>query len=193
MMASLGVNEVSSVDHIEQILPSVAQIDFLDEDLRSRYGDISSEVILEEKLIGPGYSIECVTFEGQTQVLGYNRKITDRFYDLGNILNPSDLSESFRAMIDQKMDQVHRALKVQFGITHVELRMVNNVPKILEVNFRLGGDYIPRMLHQPKILHLGELIANTYTGNRQPQLKRQLRTRKALYFCHKNSCRVLDE
>lgn len=193
MMASLGVHQVNSIQDIEALWPSIARIDFADEDLRSEYGDISSEVILEEKLEGPGYSIECLTFDGETRVLGYNRKITDLFFDLGNTLNPSDLTDDFKEQIDEKMVKIHKALKIQYGITHIELRMVNGEPKILEMNFRLGGDYIPPMLHQGKRLHLGEVIANTYTGYKASFIQKPLLPRKALYLAEQGSCRVLED
>jgi hypothetical protein len=190
MMASLGAKLIHSFEELKEKLPGVLKIDFLEEDLRDLYGDIASEAILEEFLKGPGYSIESIVQDGETQIIGIHAKFTETMFDTGNILSP-ELEQDVRARIDKLARDCHKALRIKNSITHIEIRVVNGIPKVIEINNRLGGDYIPFMIHNNKGRDIGKILLAAATGERKISVKNEPASRFASYYTTNQPGRIL--
>jgi biotin carboxylase len=102
------------------------------------------QVLVEELVAGPEYSVE--TF-GQT-VVGVTAKhlgAPPYFVEVGHD-HPAVLSDAASAAIGRAVVRALRALDLGWGPAHAELRLTDRGPAIIEVNPRLGGDYIPELV-----------------------------------------------
>jgi S-sulfo-L-cysteine synthase (3-phospho-L-serine-dependent) len=105
-----------------------------------------SAVMVEEYLDGCEYSVETLG----TQVIGITRKHLGPapfFVETGHDF-PAPLAAADQAAIGTTAIGALRALGLGWGAAHVELRHTAAGPRIVEVNPRLAGGMIPRMVEE---------------------------------------------
>lgn len=106
---------------------------------------IPQQVLVEELLQGPEFSVE--TFG--TKIIGITRKhLGDppNFIETGHDFPAVMLSSSEKQAITETVRASLRALSLEWGPSHVELRLTSEGPKIIEVNPRLAGGLIPELV-----------------------------------------------
>ncbi len=103
-------------------------------------------LLVEEYLAGPEISVDCAVLGGEIEVATVARKrlgFAPFFEEVGHVVtSPADSSlplDRIRAVVTA----AHRALGIDRGVTHTELRLTPAGPRVIEVNARLGGDLIP--------------------------------------------------
>lgn len=105
-------------------------------------------VLVEELMTGPEVSVEAMTIEGETQIITITDKITTDlpyFVELGHT-EPSRLSPSVQAQICALTLQAVKAIRLQNGPSHTEIKITGDGPKVVELAARLGGDFITSRL-----------------------------------------------
>lgn len=110
----------------------------------SREESHSGQVILEEYMNGPEVSVEVLTYEGVPHVLQITDKITTgipHFVEVGHN-QPSQLSTEIKKQIEEVACAAVKALGIEIGPAHVEIKATETGPKIIELGARLGGDCI---------------------------------------------------
>lgn len=108
----------------------------------------NGDIIIEEFLDGKEYSIEAITYQGKTSIVQYTEKIITSYphtVEIGHI-QPADLTRSQRDEITEIVVNSIKALGINNSASHVELKITNDGPKIIEVGARLGGDFIASYL-----------------------------------------------
>jgi len=103
-------------------------------------------VMVEEYLDGAEYSVETI----DDQVIGVTRKHLGPepyFVEIGHDF-PAAQPGADRAAMGAAAVAALRALGLGWGAAHVELRLTAAGPRIVEVNPRLAGGMIPRMVHE---------------------------------------------
>lgn len=103
-------------------------------------------VLVEEYLDGPEYSVEVLG----TRVVGITRKHLGPepyFVETGHDF-PAPLAEPERAALAEAALAALRALGLGHGPAHVELRLTAHGPRVVEVNPRLAGGMIPRLVQE---------------------------------------------
>ncbi|MFC8708902.1 MULTISPECIES: ATP-grasp domain-containing protein [unclassified Streptomyces] len=126
-------------------------------------------VLVEEYLDGPEISVECATRAGETTVLAVTRKELDfapYFEETGHTVTADD---PLLPMVAPLARQALHALGVTDGVQHVEMRLTPAGPRIIEVNARIGGDFIGRLVHLATGLDL-PAIAAAIAADRAPDL-----------------------
>ncbi|MFE3323277.1 ATP-grasp domain-containing protein [Streptomyces sp. NPDC059176] len=101
--------------------------------------------IVEEYLHGPEISVDCAVSGGEIRVLNVAHKrlgFAPYFEEIGHLVKPWD-DEPWADGVRAVVAAAHEALGIRTGITHTELRLTGAGPRIVEVNGRLGGDFIP--------------------------------------------------
>ncbi len=101
-------------------------------------------ILVEALADGPEYSVE--TFG--SAVVGITRKHLGPlpfFVEVGHDF-PAALSDAARARIEQEVRRALEALALGWGPAHFELRLTAEGPRIIEVNPRLAGGYIPELV-----------------------------------------------
>ncbi|MGW2835318.1 ATP-grasp domain-containing protein [Streptomyces sp. NPDC001286] len=101
--------------------------------------------IVEEYLTGPEISVDCAVDGGRVHLVNVARKrlgFTPHFEEVGHLVAPWR-DEPWAYEVEFVVTAAHAALGLRTGITHSELRLTPSGPRVVEVNGRLGGDFIP--------------------------------------------------
>ncbi|MCY8234412.1 ATP-grasp domain-containing protein [Priestia endophytica] len=109
---------------------------------------IDSEVLIEEFLEGPEFSVESVTVHGRTTIIGITRKVVTPYplsIEVGHDF-PAQLSPHQEKDIEKLVIESLKVIGVDFCVTHTEVKLTEKGPKIVEINARPGGDEIPELV-----------------------------------------------
>lgn len=105
-------------------------------------------VMAEEFMSGPEVSVEAVTIDGETTIIAITDKyITEPpyFVEIAHS-EPSRLSAGIQEQIREVTLQAVRAVRLQNGPSHTEIKITEEGPKVVETAARLGGDFITSRL-----------------------------------------------
>ncbi|WP_327417576.1 ATP-grasp domain-containing protein [Streptomyces sp. NBC_01233] len=128
------------------------------------HGGDSNDVLVEEYLDGPEISVECITHRGQTTAVAVTRKelgFEPYFEEIGHSV---DAADPLLAETGPIATAAVAALGVTTGISHVELRLTATGPRIIEVNQRIGGDLIGRLVQLATGIDLPRAAADLALG-----------------------------
>lgn len=108
--------------------------------------DISTRWIMEEEIIGQEYSVESVTCDGETHILGITQKhINQHAVETGH-LYPAFVNDNESQCIKDTVCKALSLIGVRWGATHTEVISGGNGIYIIETHLRPGGDEIPELL-----------------------------------------------
>ena len=100
--------------------------------------------LVEEFAAGAEYSVESITQGGQTKVVAMTEKLTSgppHFVELGHN-QPAELSEQARDELSRTAVAAIEALGIDESASHVEIRLTDGGPSVIEAAARLGGGFI---------------------------------------------------
>ncbi|MEU7719153.1 ATP-grasp domain-containing protein [Streptomyces tibetensis] len=126
-------------------------------------------VLVEEYLDGPEFSVECVTHRGATTAVAVTRKHlgpAPYFDEAGHTV---DAADPLLAQVAPAAAAAVKALGITDGVQHVELRLVDGRPRLIEVNARIGGDMIGHLVRLATGIDLPRAAADLACG-RAPDL-----------------------
>ncbi|MDP5276632.1 ATP-grasp domain-containing protein [Chengkuizengella axinellae] len=106
------------------------------------------EILVEEFIDGPEYSVESYTLNGITKVIGITQKEVTPFplaIEIGHNF-PAKLSREVEEEIVKLVIKSLEAIGVDNAVTHAEVKYTKNGPRLIEVNARPGGDQIPELV-----------------------------------------------
>lgn len=131
-----------------------------------------SRWLLEEFMHGEEVSVEAVTFAGQTTVLGITDKsLTGEPYFIENgHMFPARIDDALRTRIDALVRCALAAVDHDHGISHTEVKLTADGPRIVEINPRPGGNYIAELVEQVTGIDLLRVQIELALGQR-PQLQ----------------------
>lgn len=104
----------------------------------------SGEIIVEEYMEGPEVSVETIALEGQIHIIQITDKLTTGapyFVEMGHS-QPSLLGEETKRKIVEIAIAANKAIGIENGPAHTEIKVTQNGPRIVELGARLGGDCI---------------------------------------------------
>ncbi|MGW5049561.1 ATP-grasp domain-containing protein [Actinokineospora sp. NPDC004072] len=162
MGASIGVvcaADESELDAAFGVAMGAATVD------QSRY---RAEAIVEGYAEGPEISVDGAVHDGEYLPMFVARKQTGEppyFEEVGHVVAADDPLLRDPVLLDV-LTRAHRALGVENGITHTEVRLTARGPLIIEVNGRLGGDLIPFLGRTATGIDPGEVLFDVTTGRR---------------------------
>ncbi|MEU6231285.1 ATP-grasp domain-containing protein [Streptomyces sp. NPDC047042] len=103
-------------------------------------------VLVEEYLDGPEVSVESVTYRGQTTIVALTRKtVSDPPY-FEELAHSLDANDPLLGVVAPAARAAIRALGITDGVSHVEMRLVDGRPRLIEVNARIAGDMIGHLV-----------------------------------------------
>lgn len=106
----------------------------------SRNGDL----VVEEYMEGPEVSVETLSINGVCNVIQITDKLTTGapyFVEMGHS-QPSQIEQNIQEKIKQVAIDANRAIGIENGPSHTEIKITKDGPKIVELGARLGGDNI---------------------------------------------------
>lgn len=106
--------------------------------------------IAEPYIVGPEYSVETVSSQGEHSIIGVTEKSTTgkpNFIEMGHFV-PAIINRDLYEKITLATKEVLTLIGVQYGPGHIEFKLDNKNNKIviIEMHTRPGGDNIP-LLH----------------------------------------------
>jgi biotin carboxylase len=128
-------------------------------------------VLIELLAEGPEYSVEtcCQRVIGITQkYLGSHPYFVEMGHDY-----PAEIPASDRESLLRLVRRALIALRLGWWPAHTELRLTKDGPRIIEVNARLAGGYIPELIRLASGIDLIKETIRLVTG-RQPELEPSL-------------------
>jgi biotin carboxylase len=159
--ASMGVIRVDTADALPAAYAVAAKT--------SGHGVESTQVLVEEYLDGPELSVECVTYQGQTTAVAVTRKTVGCAPYFEELAHAVDADDPLRTTVAPAAVAALDALGVTDGISHVERRVVDGRPRLIEVNARIAGDMISHLVHLATGVDLARAAADIACG-RTPDL-----------------------
>jgi biotin carboxylase len=108
------------------------------------YSRTGQGVMVERCVAGPEFSIELICHRGQAHVLAVTDKLTTgapHFVEVGH-QQPSRLAPPERTAVEAAARDAVRALGIDEAAAHVELRLADEGPVIMEAAARAGGGCI---------------------------------------------------
>ena len=100
----------------------------------SRFADLPTGhgVLVEEYLDGPEISVDSVVFQGQVDCVHVARKrlgFEPYFEEVGHLVTEWS-HEPWAQPVRELVAQAHRALSVTHGVTHAEIRLTREGPRL---------------------------------------------------------------
>jgi biotin carboxylase len=124
-------------------------------------------LVLEEFLDGPEISVDSVVRGDEVQSVNVARKrlgFDPFFEEVGHLVSPWR-HEPWTDDLTDLMVKAHQALGIQTGVTHAEVRLTPAGPRLVELNGRLGGDFIPYLGHLATGIDLTAAAMDLALGN----------------------------
>lgn len=142
-------------------------------------------VLVEEYLDGPEISIDCAVAGGEPRIMAVARKHTGLepyFEETGHTVDSADplLHDT---VLQEMLRRIHQALSFTCGITHSEFRLTAAGPRLVEVNARLGGDFIPYLCRLATGIDQARAAADLAAG-REPDLAPASRRAAGIRFLY---------
>ena len=111
----------------------------------------SGMYLLEEYISGKEFSAEMIWDNTVSEWinLGFTKKIVGHkpnFVELGHIF-PHSFGEEEDATITNIIKRWLTVVGLDYGVAHVEFRVHYDIPVLMEINPRLGGDMIPELIY----------------------------------------------
>ncbi|MFJ1753294.1 ATP-grasp domain-containing protein [Kitasatospora sp. NPDC088134] len=128
-------------------------------------------VLLEELLTGPEVSVETVTHDGGTHVVGVTGKTiggTPAFVETGHLF-PADLGPALAEAAAATAVAAVRALGLDQVVAHTELKLTPDGPRVVEVNPRPAGNRITELVRRVTGVDLAAACVDVALG-RRPEL-----------------------
>jgi biotin carboxylase len=138
LQSSVGVVRADDAGQLAAAFPDVTAATF------GGIGSTRPGVVVEEYLDGPEFSVDCVTWRGETRPLVLAEKrlgFAPYFEEVGHVVpaRPQPgLAEALALVV-----RAHRAVGLDRLVTHSEFKLTSKGPRLIEINTRLGGDLIP--------------------------------------------------
>jgi biotin carboxylase len=127
----------------------------------------SEQILLEEYLKGPQYLIEVLVHNGKVHIVAIiEQQITffQRFIVTGYCLLP-DINQRFYNSILETVSSILKAFQMKNGACHLEMRLVNGVWKLIEINPRISGGAMNRIIEVGFGINLVEETIQLMLGN----------------------------
>ena len=114
----------------------------------SKSNSRNGTVLVEEYMQGPEVSVEAIVVNGEPHILSITDKYitpSPYFVELAHC-EPSQLDGETQEQIRRVAEQAIKAIGIENAPSHVEIKVTEEGPKVVELAARLGGDFITSKL-----------------------------------------------
>lgn len=132
--------------------------------LLSKYPD--APVLVEEYLEGPQYLVETVIRNGKLEIIGIVEQTIEkkeRFIVIGYLMNPFPNTELYIDLYNA-INPIMKELEMANGAAHFEFRKVKNKWKLIEVNPRVSGGVMNKLIQASTGINLMEETLKLFLG-----------------------------
>lgn len=124
---------------------------------------IMEETLVEAYVDGPEISVESVVVNGKVNIVAVTQKRLGPppyFEEIGHLVSFEPGGQDLPPAVVALVAAAHQALKVQWGITHTEIRLGKDGAKVIELATRAGGDQILKLVELASGLDLFKLLVD---------------------------------
>lgn len=128
---------------------------------------LGPEALVERFIAGPEFSVEGYVQNGRAEVVSITEKLVSEppaFVELGHTV-PAAIDAGSRRAIRHWTGEVAAALGADCTIFHLELRLRDGVPHVIEFGARLPGDSIPSLIELSTGANLADIFVRLATGS----------------------------
>lgn len=139
---------------------------------------LGTDVLAEEFIDGPEYSIEAISRKGRHEIIGVTEKVTTgapHFIELGHQFPariPDALSKSIHAAVLELLDRVGHV----HGPSHSEVRIRDGRVYVIETQTRFGGDQIWELVWLTTGMHFAATTVMDSLGFPRPVYEARARS-----------------
>ncbi|MCM3690114.1 ATP-grasp domain-containing protein [Neobacillus niacini] len=137
-------------------------------------------ILIEEYLVGPQYLIEVIVFHSTITIVAIvEQEITkgDRFIITGYSICP-ELSLEQLPGLKETVYSIVEDFQFRNGTCHLEMKLTNKGWKLIEINPRMAGGAMNRMIEEAFGVNLAEQTVKLFAGKEPDLIKRR---EKAIY------------
>lgn len=166
LCAGMYVRRVEDEEELARACTAIA-----DFPLNARGQRRAPVVLLEELLTGPEVSVETVSFEGRTHVVGVTDKSVGgapAFVETGHMF-PAALPDADLRAAEEAARLALDALGLDGVVAHTELKLTPQGPRVVEVNPRPAGNRITELVRHVTGVDLAAACVEVALG-RRPEL-----------------------
>lgn len=167
LCAGMLVRKVHNATELREAFLALAEFP-----VNARHQPRVTTVLLEELIVGPEVSVETVTVDGTTHIVG----ITDKsvtgapwFVETGHMF-PADLPPGDAAAATATAVAAIEALGLDHVVAHTEIKLTPEGPRLIEVNPRPAGNQITELIRRVTGIDLPRINAQLALGQR-PDLR----------------------
>ena len=124
--------------------------------------DAAEDIILQEFVQGPSYSIEVLGIPGQHTPLQITEIKMDEKYDCKRVIAPADLSDSLTSDFERIANTLANALGLR-GLMDVEVILHENELKVLEIDARLPSQ-TPTTVYWSTGVNMVQMLGDLFTN-----------------------------
>lgn len=126
--------------------------------------------LCEEYLDGYEISVECIVDKEHTEIVAIHDKMIpmDRppFLEKFFVTPSPRISISMENEIKEMTKEILKCIGYDFGLAHVEFRITEDGPRLLEVNARLGGILVGQSVENSTGINMFRCLIELAVGNR---------------------------
>lgn len=139
LAGSVGVTRVDDVDALRSTFGAINGM------TDRQLGIVAGPFLIEEFVDGPEFSVEIAVRRGVPRTLAVTRKTTglSPFFEETQHIVETRITEHD---IVEVAEQAVRALGIEVGVAHVEVRRGPRGPRVIEAAARVGGDMISQLV-----------------------------------------------
>jgi argininosuccinate lyase len=160
---------VRGVDDVDQLRSAIT--DIAEFPVNARGQARAAEMLVEEWLVGPEFSVETATFGGKTTVVGITDKLIvgePGFIEAGHMF-PAMLDPALEQQIAEVACAAITALGLDNTVAHTEIKVTADGPRLVEVNPRPAGNRITELVRRVTGIDLAAVCVDIALG-REPDL-----------------------
>ncbi len=147
----------------------------------ARRSTLRGQLTVEPYFLGPLYSVETLTWEGRTRVLGVSSRILSAppVFREEALAFPVALPPALAADAEQWIEQVLKAVGYTEGFAHTEFILTDDGFEVVEINPRLGGGLVGEEISQTMGVNLYETFVDLALRRRPALMDAPLTPRHA--------------
>jgi argininosuccinate lyase len=127
------------------------------------------EILIQEYIEAPEFSAEVFSFSGQHYILGVTKKYLSNlpyFVEAGHDF-PAQLPDRDESIIKKNIILLLSTLNYNFGFSHMEFKVQKGEMTLIEVNPRLAGGMIPRLIEKASGVDILDYLLDVYSNQQK--------------------------
>lgn len=151
-------------------------------------------ILIEEFLIGPQYLIEVLVHNGKIEIVGViEQEISNEHVFIVVGYNfPARLNQENYASLINNVEEIIQQLHLTNGSCHLEMRLVQGAWKLIEINPRMSGGAMNRIIEEGTGINLVKEILKMNVGEHPFLLKTRNQHVYARYVTIRTNGRLLE-